>query len=583
MECSIGGAFGTRRAPDKRELGSTFSVVENVGPFRVYATGCHVEERYEYNRRFKVLTGERFWNDGNLQFTEYPQPPHAKFYKTCNGPAISSNAVIYDDSNKNISIAIRRLTGTRKPELPGYSALLYENQKRTFRAAADFLDTLRTKYAPYFDDYRRIVEEAIEHHADPHDKKALRIQGMANLLCGDGNVHGNWIRRNRTIWKMKTGEWAKNGKKPRMIVDLGVEASLMGFRLTNFVKVAQDSEPIHVNGGVIRFCKSPDMRVLEDVFDNLINLRHRFYFVYFSDDACLSVRMKDGSIRFYNLDISSCDSSHGPEVFEALYNIVPVHVQPDMRRLLSQCEAPLKLVNRENKKEKVLVKPIEPMLYSGWTGTTAINNLANIMIAYGISQLKDFENPDDIRRAAEQAGYIITGWEKPLDTYAKLQFLKHSPVYDTDGLLRPMLNLGVLLRASGMCNYDLPGKKIDGYEERAKRFQRGLLRGAYPRTKFELLELMTATCGEGEAYDNEYMKKKVVVEDDTYPTYSVSNLEIAKRYDLGALEHEQFVQTFGRCGFGDLYASPAVEKILKADYDLGCRYRECDSFIKIGP
>lgn len=548
---------------------------ERVDPFRIHATACVVNELYQYNGKFDCVRGKEYWIDGNIQYHTTYDPGVSKYYRTCFGPAVSTVGKIYDDSNENVNLAIRRLTGVKKPEIPGLDAKMLENQNKAFVEAKDFLETLRVKYAPYFQEYMTAIEEAIEHHADPHEKRDLRIQGMDNLLNGDGNVHGNWVRRNRNIWKMKKGEWAKPGKKPRMIVDLGVEASLLGFRLTNFLKIAQDSEPIHVNGGVIRFCKAPDFHALEEVFDNLINLKHRFYFVYFSDDACLSVRTNDGSVRFYNLDISSCDASHGPSVFKALLDIVPQHVRPDMERLISQCKTPLKLSNRENKRETILLKPKVPMLYSGWTGTTAINNLANIMIAYHISQLRSFDRPEDIGDAALRAGYIVTGWEKPLDSYSKLQFLKHSPVYDTQGFLRPMLNIGVLLRASGMCNYDLPGRKEVGFEERARRFQRGLLNGAYPRTSFRLLTLMKASCGEGVAYEVDTFKRKVV-DDETYPAYVVDDAEMFKRYDFTTLEQEVFVTSFGNCQYGELHASPEASRILTLDYDLTCRYRRHD-------
>lgn len=551
-----------------------------MDPFRIHAIDCTVNETYVYNDKFICVRGQEFWQQGQICFDTQYDPGVSKYYRTCFGPAVSTEGSIYDDSNWNVNIAIRRLTGVKKPDIPGLDTLMGENQVRAFNDAKEFLAMLQQKYAPHFQEYTTVIEEAIEHHADKHDKRELRIHGMDNLLNGDGNIHGNWIRRNRVIWKLKKGEWAKPGKKPRMIVDLGVEASLLGFRLTNYLKIAQDSEPIEVNGGIIRFCKAPDMEALEDVFRNLIELRYRFYFVYFSDDACLSVRMEDGSIRFYNLDISSCDASHGPCVFEALLDIVPIHVKPDMAKLIKQCEAPLKITNRENSRESVTLRPKHPMLYSGWTGTTAINNLANIMIAYNISKLENFENPDDIGAAALRAGYIVTGWEKPLDSYTKLQFLKHSPVYDTKGFLRPMLNLGVLLRASGMCNYDLPGRKVESLETRAQKFQRGLIRGAYPRTEFELLKRMRTACGEGEAYEVTTFQRKVGIY-DKYPSFEVSNIEMYKRYDLSPLEQEVFLNSFGSCRFGELHASKEAEKILSLDYDLVCSFRTPERFIKV--
>lgn len=528
-------------------------------------------ETYIYNERFICLSGGRFWNNGNLSFTHHPQPAHPKYYRTVSGPAVSTTGVIFDDSNVNTGLAIRRLTAVKFPEKPGYEKTLFENQERCFQQHNDFWLRVKTLYARHFEDFLGNLEECIEHHADKHEKRELRIHGFDNLMNGDAHTFTNWVRKNRAIWKLKKGEWAKPNKKPRMIVDLGVEASLMGFRVTHFLKCAQAEEPIFHNGGEIRFCKSPDLYALEDVFENLINPKGRYFFVYFSDDACLSFRDSKGRVRMYNLDISSCDASHGPSVFDTLLKITPDHLRGEMANLISQCQVPLKLTNREDPRESLRVRPIHPMLYSGWTGTTAINNVANISIAVNVSEIDELESGEQIRAAAERAGYVVTGWEQELTSYTDLQFLKHSPVLDTTGVIRPMLNIGVLLRASGVCHYDLPGSSKTPMLERAAAFQRGLIQGAYPRTRSELFENMKAAVGSGPCTESNYFKTKTIADD--YPTYTVANDAMFKRYRLNDLEIQDVVHTFGRLPCGYLYASPALEKILELDYGLKCKYQ----------
>jgi hypothetical protein len=544
---------------------------EHIDPFRIRAVKCNVEEKYFYNDRFTCQSGQKFWVDGQLKFTPLPVwPVVSTFYKTCFGPSVSTDGSIFDDSNENVNLAIRRLIAVKFPEKPGYEAQLFENQAASFGGATELWTMLRSMYAKHLQPFTTLMDECIEHHADPHDKRELRISGFKNLTEGDGEIHGNWVRRKRVMWKLKKGEWAKPNKKPRMIVDLGVEASLLGFRLTNFLKLAQAQEPLFINGGEIRFCKSPDLYALEDVFKNLINPQGRFFFVYFSDDACLSIRDKNGVIRMYNLDISSCDASQGPAVFKALLEITPDELKPEMELLISQCKSPLKVSNRERPKESVKLQPSQLMMYSGWTGTTAINNLANIMIAYKISQIEEFEDGEQIRLAAESAGYVVSGFEQPLEGYHQLQFLKHSPVMDNDGVIRPMLNVGVLLRASGMCKFDLPGTRKIPMLERARRFQRGLYQGAYPKCTFPLLENMKRAVGDGESYHTDLFLHKVV--DGTYPHYSVSSEEMFRRYNLNSVEINDVVETFGNLGVGFLYASPGLGKILYADYGLNCKY-----------
>ena len=300
-----------------------------------------------------------------------------------------------------------------------------------------------------------------------------------------------WVRS--VLWKLKTKEYAKPGKKPRGICDLGVTASLRGAWITNYLKTAQAAEVIEAEGGEFVFCKSPDPFELEKHFNNLINPKGRFYFVYFSDDSCLSIRGEDGVVRLYNLDISSCDASHGPAVFDALIALMPnAQTRADMSKLVQQCQLPLRIVSNANKNHVVFLKPRWPKLLSGSTITTAINNLANFAIAMAIVRgyalaPDDVENPSMVRAAAS-VGYILTGC-KPLAGPHQLQFLKHSPVQDCEGKWRPMLNLGVLVRASMTCDGDFPGR--GPLKPRIEAFQRGLLKGAYPYCRFDILNEMT--------------------------------------------------------------------------------------------
>jgi hypothetical protein len=106
------------------------------------------------------------------------------------------------------------------------------------------------------------------------------------------------------------------------------------------------------------------------------------------------------------------------------------------------------------KEEFVEFHSDRPRLYSGSTLTTAVNNIACLLIALNIADLGAI-NKASIEGAAERAGYVLTGTDC-LETIEDLQFLKHSPVRDTQGVYRPVLNLGVSSELLGYVKVTYP-------------------------------------------------------------------------------------------------------------------------------
>lgn len=444
-----------------------------------------------------ILEGKRYFTtDKRLVFPRAAvRHRPCRYYKTHFGYRVPHTGVIYGPSDHNLSLALRRLMGSRRPDIPGEEQRLRNNQFAFFRSPSmlHVLSVLRHSYAPFFSSFTGMVAEAVEHHADPHPKRELRVEAY-NQLADTGQLAAPvWTRLVRGVpvaeGKLKLFEYAKPGKKPRMIVDLGVAASLQGFRLTELLKQAQHERELHYKGGIIQFVKDPNPESLRVVFQRLIEPPGTYYFVYFSDDSCYSVRTPDGVIS-YNLDISSCDASHTASLFEALVALVPPHCTSTMCTLVDQCRYALKIRSTVNRKMKVVIRPRTPRLYSGATITTASNNMANVSIAVSIVDAQA-TTPDDISRAAENAGYIVTCERatKP----EELQFLKHSPIKDISGEYQPLLNLGVILRLSGSCAKDLPG--VGPIYPRAKAFQSALLQGLCPGVTIPFLERMKDVAG----------------------------------------------------------------------------------------
>lgn len=520
-----------------------------------------------------MLQGSEFFKDGEICFPLGAEEADGT-YRTVFGPAVSHNGQIYGNTNHNFAYAARRLTGARCPDQPGRHEALFQNQTNFISNHHDFFDSLASSYAPHFDGYMGADLEALYHKSDPHPKRLLRERAFVELTEACSNTSDNQLWVKSVLWKLKKNEWAKFRKKPRSIGDLGVGASLLGFRLTHFLKLAQSLEDIEVNGGTITFCKSPDPFELERHFLNLLDPPGRFYYVYFSDDACLAIRNKQGGVDRYNLDISSCDASHGAELFRLLERVTPAgRPREDMKRLTAQCLLPLRIVSRANKNHLLCIKPKQETLYSGSTITTAINNLANICIGLSISELDYDRKLDDtgsnsmLVQAADRCGYIVTG-TNPLVEFEDVQFLKNSPVLDTRGNWRPLINFGVFLRASGTCNGDLPGK--GSLKPRAEAFQRGLLACTFPSCTSEVIDIMRRTMGTGPVTMTSEMVENLrykTSSNESYPKFTIETESFCNRYRLDPSEYAD-LRDYASLGFGAVYNGPSVSKILAKDYDL---------------
>jgi hypothetical protein len=542
-------------------------------PYKIGTVQCDVNKPFIFNGEFTLhKKSNRDWFLNNeISFPPGLEKPDGS-YRTHFGPALSHNARIYSNTNHNLRLAMRRLTGVRLPETPGAHDTLRAAQRVFIKNHYKIIHQLRDMYTPFFKEYSSSEVEMYLHYADPHQKRALRIQAHDELLETGRSADPDDIWLWSVWWKLKCREWARPGKYPRAICDLGVAASLRGFVLTSVLKKAQDETEIDFNGGTAVFCKSPDPHQMAKHFRLLHNPPGKFYFVYFSDDSCLAIRQNDGTVKWYNLDISSCDASHTELLFSALLDLVPPgQARHDMELLIKQCSAPLKIVSRVNKKHKIKLIPKSPKLYSGSTLTTAINNLANLLIALAITSSydplsvhdKDGQNLSMVAAAA-RVGYILTGCN-PLEHFEDVQFLKHSPIFDVNGDIHAMLNLGVLLRASGTCEGDLPGR--GDIAPRARAFQRGLLLGAYPHASFEILETMRSAMGLGPIVMSNAFEWKVVTPDEPYPNFHVPAINIMRRYRLNQAEYDSILD-FARCDVGYFYSSPGATKILEKDYGL---------------
>lgn len=555
-----------------------FGHLEDRGIWRQSVLVCTVEEAYRNNLRFTAISGhEHYTLAHGLRIISDPMQWDTvdTFYRTRYGPCVAHSGVIFSKDDRSFGLAFRRLDCVRKPDVPGYEQWLTGMQERFFlEIMPAHLQRLASLYAPHFSGYMGMEREARAHYADPHPKRALRIRAFEQALRSGHLLYKHWVPDHKALVevKMKPEEFAKPGKKARCIGDLGVMLSLQGFRLTEMLKQAQSGEVYAFAGGIAQFVKDPSPDTLRQVFRDLIDPPGKFYYVYFSDDACFSVRTPTG-VKVYNLDISCCDGSHGPKVFEALKAVVPVDCQADMQILLDQCKLPVLLRScHHNTKRKgstrgvrirIKLRTNRYTLFSGSTITTAINNIANLSIAVALSTY-GATSPSEIEMAANLAGYIVT-----VDTCSKpedIQFLKHSPALDVDGCYQPLLNLGVLLRASGTIKRDLPGK--GDWKRRAARAQASLIACTYPGVEAPFLHTArkaypTACENATAAYLREFAEK-------TRASYGrFSDESFTARYAFSGAECQELHRFFSSPP-GTMYGSEAFSRVLEKDYALTC-------------
>jgi hypothetical protein len=346
----------------------------------------------------------------------------------------------------------------------------------------------------------------------------------------------------------------------RQIIDLFVPGSLSGFWITKLLKGGLEDLPLLWNGGTMRFVKKPTTSVLTECFEDLISPPLRYTFVYHSDDSCFSVR-HNGKIHIFNIDISACDASHGPAIFKMLYDVTPEVGKADMQRLINQCRNHLRFVSPHTPLFSVLIKFLDPRLFSGSTITTLINNLANLIIGCALSEC----HFDTLRSIDEQViavvrrtGYVVTC--EPCRQDEDIQFLKNSPAYDTEGRMWPTLNFGVYLRAMGVTKGELNG--TGPIKPRAIAHHHQFTQGAYPRTHTPLIDSQR---GQLTTYkplaDFEYK-----VDDDCTPR-SLSDHALLKRYNLSEYEFSQ-VQLLATAGYEDVLSGAGFSVILMKDYGL---------------
>jgi hypothetical protein len=462
----------------------------------------------------------------------------------------------------------------RNPETPGYCDALYENQARLITSGkyTDLISQMQRQYATYFASYRDYLSEMEDHHADPHIKRLLRIAAYQDLRA-TGALYKLSLGK-RAECKLKIPEIAKAGKVGRTIADMKVPASLQGAWLAERLKCAQEGSPIRFPGFEARFVKTPTFEKLCEAFNFLINPPTTFCAVVFSDDMCFSI-IVDGVVRRFNVDISSCDKSHGRELFEAYENLYPEHLHAEAVGLTDHCRLPMRVRSTCDPNVYTDWLPsIRPFMYSGTLITTSINTFASFLIAYTCWQ-DGAQCVADIERSAASIGYKVEAI--PCHKVEDLQFLKHSPVFHESLGWIPLINLGVFLRSSGTVYGDLPGR--GPLRERALAHQMALLECTYPRVSFPALERMRSLLLPADPDVVRRLRAEKFYDTSDAPLLRVTDEAVYRRYE-GVTSVE--LDDFFTCPIFHTIANSSITRVLMKDYGLACNSYSNSPF-PIGP
>jgi len=546
--------------------------------YRQRAIDCTIDKLFIYNEHFKCAKRNLVWLwSGKLPFTlKGKSSVRGDHYKTFFGPSVFHTGVVYADSSTNLEKALTRLTCARV--IDGISVeeeFQYAQRDRFSSSPRPFLVLLNRTLGILRSRCRRAYTVSLEHHdarenyiSKPHPKRKVRIYNYKELLESGLLDYGKWM--DTVMGKVKCPEFAKLRKYPRMVNDLTTKGSLLGGELARVLKKLF-SEDISIGVMRARFIATPDVNALKGVFERLISPSFN-EFVYYSDDACAAFLCRDGVFRC-NMDISQCDASNGPAIFDLLQEIVSDCPEWSdlMRRVIDQCKSDLIMSNPGVKHGKGFrISPLQPIEYSGTVLTTLLNNMANLVIFLSIYSdvmaLKPLRSDmqDIIIRCARRVGYIVT--VSVCDNIQSLQFLKFSPFFDACGNVVPQMNLGVVLRALGQKDGDLLG------------------RGSIHSRAFHHNAGVVASCSQGgnnviistlkEKYNVSAATRKVSVGYLTdhligESTAFVSDEQLVLRYgfSLGELSHA--ARLLKDAHFGDKIFCEALNRIMDIDYSLG--------------
>lgn len=562
--------------------------VYSFGLIRRYPTDCEVDKIFVPSGRFSCIKGARYWNNSEIVFpVESPKSTNFLQYRTHFGWGFAHTGIILTCNNNNMRLAMRRITAAREP--PGFSpsgdqhdsdylvVLMYDSKlrqnQRTFihKHRGNIIKLMVASFGiPEY--HMDKVTSALEMLKVVHDKRKLRVQALEEKHSRGEIAQSSWLRH--VLLKMKPDEFSKTGKYGRMIVDLGVcaslEAGLWADSMKNYIK----DRAFHYRNGECYFCATPDPVKIMEYFNYLQNHPKKVVMVVFSDDAIISVMVSPGCYYLYNLDISSCDTSHTEALFTLLFDAFscPNEIRDALHH---QIMAPMIVSSydyKENRNHTCTLLPKDYYLQSGITITTLINSFSQFLMLMSITDCLN-ECQSDVSNvivsACEAVGYKIT--LERCDIFEDLQFLKMSPCMNSEGEYHALLNLGPIFRASGTCKGDIPqcNKGARSIYKDAVEFQSNLMSGLLSGFSHPVIDLLSPLgfLDGGLELAAKYVDALKMVKHNGVRRVRVDDA-LYRRYRLTPDEILELHTCIYESNFLTVSYSRAISKIMEKDYDL---------------
>jgi len=528
---------------------------------------CDVDKPFKYNHLFDIPSKifDDYISTGVLPFKSFGKIQRGWYTYIF---LFYHNSTIFERSSLNLSKAFRRQTCVRNIEVPDWDRLARERQTKLFEIRLNdnrrwnacknrFLKHLQAYLSINHNDF---VDSLLKFISLPHQKKMLR-QNAHKFLDLHGTIFDNLFMDNIKL-KFKCPEWAKPGKYGRTIGDYSTEGSLLTHGLIDNMKEILFKEYESYSFLIFK-CRTPSVEVLRNLFRKFYTSEKDLY-VLNSDDGMLRVNCTDG-VLYANLDISSCDISNGPSIFNFLKHWASV--DPILYHFVSlavrQCEQCLKIINPENKREKLYFYPIQPIEFSGSTLTTILNDTAMFLVALYFSYIKKnrvlskVETKKLFLDCVESSGYIFSFEEV---SFEKLQFFKNSPVV-IDGEIYNCLNLGVILRCLGHTKGDFLGRGDISY--RGMLHSASVVLGMQHSGNSVVLRALLRRFQQYNA--------SAVITDHVISGYAPEDLgyyPFLQRYDATCAEVDELIEFINNLQPGMVINSQFLERVFSVDYGI---------------
>jgi len=552
----------------KRRASPTGNPVQ-MGVFRQGLGNVKDLPPYKFNdKKFRIRRGREHFNPLTRRIEFPPEEPgyRQKQYYTIVGPSVAVCAYAPARTNANISAAATRVISIVKPEIAGLHEELRENQKKHFGttifANGDAIG-LRDSIALDMQAFTTTLDEIYEHVSDVHPKRMLREATWQRIRDDGLNFRENF-GLSRVEMNLKMMEMLPVDKLPRAIYALGTPASLVGFMLATYMKKGMENATRADGVNKWVFVKEVRQDILDQVMVDAVIGEQTIMYEH-SDDSIYCVGTGQERKRF-NIDVSKADASYGEFLFKAIVAVTPKRLQSVMSTLIKQLKADVHIQSAD-KKHKIVLRVLEPFCMSGHTFTTLFNQFAGYFLSRELFRQQP-RTVRDIELCGAKVGLFLK--VEQCATIHDLQFLKHSPAWDTAGDLRAVQNFGVVLRLMGTARGDVVGH--GDLKRRGREHQAQMMHSTFAHLNTPI------GIGLSRHWKVGYVRPEIakqVTRDGRYmvdktprPPINITTVEYLRRYKYSPEEISYLESAFLTADYGDICNHPSLAKGLEKDYGI---------------